>query len=308
MTQNITHPRIIKLYDIAGITPLVDIQDYTEGIYNGNPLVDYNAAQKNQHNYLLDEINTKEGFRLLEIGCGLGTLLETARERGVIGKGITISEDQVKKCRAKGLDVELYNYKKLPEEWKGKFDGIIANGSLEHFCQPEDALNGNQNSIYQEMFRIFSVLLNPNLPHQKVATTAIHFSHNHVYPRKLLRHPFLQIFNTIGFHDAILNRGYGGYYPVKGQLEQCAKNCFTLEKEIDGTEDYRLTSEHWCNQYNKALFHNKKFIKELTKHFLKKPFHTFWTIMSFVGFESWPWQFRGENPPTRLYRQTWKKI
>ena len=124
--ETIAPENVVNLYDLAGITLLAGIQDYTEGIYNGDPSIPYDTAQKNQHNYLLDELGAGEGFRLLEVGCGLGTLLETAKERGVIGTGITISEDQVFKCRAKGLNVHLLNYKDLPDEFDKSFDGIIA--------------------------------------------------------------------------------------------------------------------------------------------------------------------------------------
>jgi cyclopropane fatty-acyl-phospholipid synthase-like methyltransferase len=256
----------------------------------------------------LDEIGAKKGFRLLEVGCGLGTLLQTARERGAIGTGITISEDQVAKCKAKGLDVHLLNYKNLPSGWYGKFDGIVANGSLEHFCQPEEALQGNQDSVYREMFDIFYRLLNPQSSSQRVATTAIHFSGQHVDPRKFLKSPLLQLFDNTGFHAAILHGGYGGYYPVKGQLAVCAKGKFELVKEVDGTEDYRFTSEHWCQTYSRALFTNTRFMKEWFKHFFRKPTHTLLVTASYVGPESWAWQFRGDTPPTRLYRHTWKKV
>lgn len=301
-----TPRNVANLYELTNISPLAGIEDYTEGIYNGDPSIPHEVAQKNQHNYLLDKIEAKKDFRLLDVGCGLGTLLETARERGVIGTGITISKGQVERCKDKGLDVYLFNYRNLPPEWNERFDGIIANGSLEHFCQPEDAMAGKQNEIYREMFEIFARLLNPNSP-QKVATTAAHFRDKHIEPRKLLKNPFLQIFDKEGFHSSILHRGYGGYYPIKGQLEKCAENYFSLIKEVDGTEDYRITSEHWTKEYNRAFFTNFKLMRGLLKHFFKKPVHTFWAASSYIGFQSWAWQFRGENSPVILYRQTWRK-
>lgn len=307
MTNEVIAPtNVTKLYDLTGITPLMGIQDYTDGIYNGDPSTPHTVAQKNQHNYLLDEVGAKEGFRLLDVGCGLGTLLEAAKERGVKGVGITISEDQVYQCRNKGLDVRLHNYKDLPKEFTNSFDGVIANGSLEHFCQPEEAIEGKQNEIYQNMFEVFARVLDPNSPYQKVATTAIHFNEKHIDPRKFLKNPLLQIFDTEGFHSSILYQGYGGYYPIQGQLEKCASDNFEMIKEIDGTQDYFITSEHWCKEYRKALFTNPKFMRAISKHFIKKPIHTVLTAVSYVGPESWAWQFRGENPPTRLFRQTWQ--
>jgi cyclopropane fatty-acyl-phospholipid synthase-like methyltransferase len=297
---------VTHLYETASVTTFLGIEDYTEGIYE-YPSQEYKTAKKNQHTYLLDEINAREGFRLLDVGCGLGTLLETARERGVQGKGITISEYQYTVCKAKGLDVYLHDYRKLPPEWNHTFDGIIANGSLEHFCQPEDAENALQNIIYCRMFRIFSELLDPHSQHQKLATTAIHFSQSHIPPKKFVRNPLLQIYDPVGFNASILHRGYGGYYPIQGQLEFCAREYFELEKEIDGTEDYRITSEYWCKQLTHALFHNRRFARTLAGFFKKRPLHTLYVLASFVGIEAWPWQFRGKNPPARLYRQTWRR-
>jgi len=305
--ETIAPENVVNLYDLAGITLLAGIQDYTEGIYNGDLSIQYDTAQKNQHNYLLDELGAGEGFRLLEVGCGLGTLLETAKERGVIGTGITISEDQVFKCRAKGLNVHLLNYKDLPDEFDKSFDGIIANGSLEHFCQPEEAMAGEQNSIYKNMFKVFARVLDSDSDSQRVATTAIHFREEHMDPRNFLRSPFLQIFNPEGFHFSILHRGYGGYYPIKGQLEACASGEFVLVKEVEATEDYRVTTDHWRKKLKKAILTNVRFIRETLRHLLKRPIHTTWAIASCVGPESWPWQFRGDHPPAKLYRHTWQR-
>src|SRR3989344_9424731 len=101
-TKTIIAPRkVVNLYDVTSVTPLIGIEDYTDGIYNWDVSLDHASAQKNQHTYLLNEVGAEEGFRLLDIGCGLGTLLETARERGVRGTGITISESQTLACRKK---------------------------------------------------------------------------------------------------------------------------------------------------------------------------------------------------------------
>jgi cyclopropane fatty-acyl-phospholipid synthase-like methyltransferase len=298
---------VADCYDFTRITSLAGLQDYTEGKYDGDPSISYEIAQRNQHNYLLDEVGAGEGFRLLEVGCGLGTLLEVARERGVRRVGITISEDQVAKCRAKGLDVRLHNYRNLPSEFDGAFDGAIANGSIEHFCQPGNALAGKQEAIYREMFGIFGRVLDSTSEFQKVATTVIHFCDEPVDARKFLKHPFLQLRDSEGFHFAVLHRGYGGYYPFGSQLEDCAGGKFDLIKEVDGTADYHTTSEYWAREFRRAFFTNLRFVGALSKLFLKRPAHTVWMAMSQTGPTSWAWQFRGENPPTKLLRQTWKK-
>lgn len=304
--MQIAPKNVVSLYSIASITALIGIKDYTDGIYGKDANTPYDVAQKRQHNFLLDEIGARKGFRLLDVGCGLGALLKTAQERGVNGMGITISDDQAQRCRADGLKVSLMNYKDIPSDWHGKFDGIIANGSLEHFCQPEEALAGKQNEVYEKMFKMFFQLLDKKSAHRKVATTAIHFSGQHVDPKRFFKNPFLQLFCNEAFHFAILHRGYGGYYPILNQLKYCAKKFFELEKEVDGTKDYYLTSEHWCQKIKEAFFKNKEFREKTLKYIWRSPKCMFWIILSMMGPESWPWQFRKENPPTRLYRHTWR--
>ncbi len=143
---------------------------------------------------------------------------------------------------------------------------------------------------------------------QRVATTAIQVREEQMDPRKVLRNPFLQMFNPEGFHFAILHRGYGGYYPLKGQLEACASGEFALVKEVEATEDYRFTTDHWRKKLKIAILTNVGFMRETLRHLLKSPIHTTWAIASHAGPESWPWQFRGDNPPVTLYRHTWQKI
>lgn len=164
-----------RCYHLTGISALAGVEDYTEGIYHDDPQTDYHEAQRRQHTYLLDEVGAGPRFRLLEIGCGLGTLMLAAQSRGCEVTGVTISEAQYAVCQARGLRVILSDYRALPREWTDAFDGIIVNGALEHFCQPADAHDGQQDRIYENMFGILARLLDPASLSRRAVTTALHF-------------------------------------------------------------------------------------------------------------------------------------
>ncbi len=102
---------------------------------------------------LLDRAGVKSGSRLLDIGCGYGRLLRAAAGRGARAWGITVSPEQVRRGTRVGLDVRLLDYKRLGREWDGQFDSVIANGSLEHFAQPADAVAGHDDDIYRPPVR-----------------------------------------------------------------------------------------------------------------------------------------------------------
>ena len=297
---------VLRCYQITGISVLAGVEDYTEGTYAGDPEIGYHEAQRRQHVCLLDELGAGAGFRLLDIGCGLGTLMSLARDRGCDVTGVTISADQYAACRARGLRAVLADYRALPQEWNGAFDGVIVNGALEHFCQPTDAIAGQQDRIYREMFGILARLLDPGSPSARVVTTALHFRGAPVAPARCLRSPLLQLLHPQGFHFAVLHRGYGGYYPVVGQLERCAHGFFRLVREFDGTRDYGFTVADWRRLFCRALIRRPRFGAALLRHLLLDPLHTFWFVASFVGPASQLWQFRGNPSPVQHFRHTWK--
>ncbi|MBI5622204.1 MAG: class I SAM-dependent methyltransferase [Elusimicrobia bacterium] len=297
-----------QCYRLTGISVLAGVEDYTEGIYHGDPEAGYHESQQRQHAYLLDELGVGPGFRLLEIGCGLGTLLLAAGERGAEAMGVTISAEQHAACLGRSLRVRLADYRALPGEWAGAFDGIVVNGALEHFCQPGDALEGRQDRIYEEMFGILAGLLDPSSCSRRVVTTAIHFRGTPVPPAKFLRSPFLQVFDRRGFHFAVLHRGYGGYYPAAGQLERCAARSFRLAREVDGTQDYGFTAEDWLRSFWRAVLRGSGFGSALARNFVRHPLHTFWFTASFLGPASQLWQFRGTPPPVQHFRHTWEAL
>src|SRR3954463_7205768 len=114
---------VVRCYSLFGqFFPPCGLLDYTEGIYHGDSTTPYEVAQKNQLNYVLNEVGCTAGTRLLEIGCGNGNLLEAARERRASAVGITISPEQVRHCQSRGLDVRLLNYLDLDDSFTHQFD------------------------------------------------------------------------------------------------------------------------------------------------------------------------------------------
>jgi hypothetical protein len=104
-----------------------------------------------------------------------------------------------------------------------------------------------------------------------------------------------------------LEQGWGGYYPEPGQLRRCADGYFDLVEEVDGTEDYRLSSEEWLRRVRRALLFPGVVTIALRSLpvFVRAPRQFLTLLLGFLSSQSWNWQFRSPNPPTQLLRQTW---
>jgi cyclopropane-fatty-acyl-phospholipid synthase len=283
------------------------IQDYTDGMYEDDPATPYEVAQQNQAEWLLDQADCRAGSRLLDLGCGNGRLLEAARRRGAAGVGITICGRQVERCRRKGLDVRLCDYRKMDSSYDGCFDAIIANGSIEHFVQPAQAARGEADDIYRELFAICHRALDPSSDRGRLATTSIHFGRVHIDPREMKHGPFRFRWGSDRFHYSMLVHSFGGFYPTTGQLERCASAEFRLIDQQDGTEDYLWTSEHWLKVLKRSIKH-PAFLRRLIGELAHHPVHVPRMLLCLLLAQSWNWQFRGNNPPMRLLRQTWQRI
>ncbi len=305
-----TADRVVACYSVAdAFMAACGIDDLTDGMYEGDPARPYEAAQARQADVLLDRANVGPETRLLDVGCGYGRILKAAQTRGAEACGITVSPEQVRRGVRAGLDVRLQDYKCLGPEWDGHFDAVIANGSLEHFAQPADAAAGRDDAIYRHLFATVRRLLDPARTAARFVTTAIHFR-DRPDPRDLMRPPSDFPRGSANFHWARLARSYGGWYPVRGQLEACARGLFRLVHEEDGTEDYRLTSDAWLAGVRRILWSARApaVLLGAVPLFLRRPVHTVRMLLCVLGSESWNWQFRGDPTPTVLLRQTWERV
>lgn len=304
-----TSPTVVSCYDLLDLVfPVCGLTDLTDGMYHGDPSVSYQQAQRNQAEWLLDQVKCSANSRLLDVGCGYGRLLEAARQRGAQALGLTVSPRQVASCRQRGLDARLLDYRELDGSWDGEFDCIVANGSMEHFVQPRDAALGWQEMVYRQLFQDCHRLLDPASPSGRMVATVIHFHRFRPDPQDLLKLPCRFPMLSDRFHLALLERVMGGYYPSNDQLVRCASPHFDLVGQVDGTEDYRRTSEEWLRCVRRSFISWKtapRLLKRLVPRLLHRPLHTSFAI-SLLFTASWQWQFRGADPPMRLLRLVWQ--
>ncbi len=229
----------------------------------------------------------------------------SARARAV---GVNVSAEQVDYCNEHGSTVYCCTYRDLlnSTEWQGQFDGVIANGSLEHWVQPEDVLAGKMDEIYHESFRIAHQVTDPDAANVRYVTTALHVKHP-LNPDDLLTPWYRLPRGSDRRMFSLLHHWFGGYYPVFGQLEACAQPYFTLEKEIDGTEGYKVASKYRMERMRHALCTKPNVIWGIIKSLAQHPWATATTLEGYLVEQAWDWQFRGDEPPTTLLRQTWKR-
>lgn len=300
--------RVLTCYALMHIAEDAGIRDLADGIYEpGDQSLEDGIVR--QVDYLLDEVGcTRPGFRLLEIGCGYGRLLRQARQRGAVAVGVNISPEQVRDCCEQGLEVHRCNYRDLLEapEWRGRFDGVVANGSLEHWVQPEDVKAGRMNAIYNESFEIAHRMIDPAAHEARFVTTAIHV------PEPLDPDVLLTEWRRLPRGSAermfsLLHHWFGGYYPTYTQLAECARPYFSLEKQTDGTTGYGAASQYRMSRMRRALATKPKVLWNIAKALARQPRTTAQLLYAYFIAEAWDWQFRGETPPTRLLRQTWRR-
>lgn len=305
-----TAPRVIACYSVLDrFMPACGFDDLTEGMFEGDPHRPYQDAQARQSDVLLDRAECGPGSRVLDIGCGYGRILRAATARGASAWGITVSPEQVRQGRRAGLKVALQDYKHLDRAWDGRFDAVLANGSIEHFVQPVDAAAGRDDRLYRHLFATVHRLLDPDSKAGRFVTTVIHALRN-PDPVDWLRPPSDFPKGSAPFHFARLTRAFGGWYPSPGQLEACAQGYFTLIQEEDGTEDYRLTSETWLAGARRRL-HSVQGLGVWLRALplaIRRPVSTARMFLCLFDSESWNWQFRGDPAPTRLLRQTWQRV
>ena len=85
----------------------------------------------------LDLLDPQPGERILDVGCGEGTLTEKIVERGAAVLGIDNSPEMIEAARAKGIDAVLMAAEGLP--FTSEFDAAFSNATLHWVLEKEQA-------------------------------------------------------------------------------------------------------------------------------------------------------------------------
>ena len=128
---------------------------WSEPLGNRPPLATLEHAQIAKLDFHLNAIRAGEGKRILDIGCGWGSLLRRAVDIFDVAEaiGVTLSSEQYEYVHGLGLPrmdlyLESYETLSLPEA----VDGIVSIGAFEHFVRP-GLDRGAKVLIYRRFFQ-----------------------------------------------------------------------------------------------------------------------------------------------------------
>ena len=206
--------------------------NYSSGIYaSGNESLEEAQAAKVAR--ILDLLETEEGSRVLEIGCGWGALaLAIAHRRRARVTGLTLSAEQLshasRRVNEEGVHesvaLRLQDYRDV----RGSYDRIVSIEMLEAVGQ----------AFWPDYFRVLRERLRP---HGHAVLQVITIADEY-FDRYSERADFIQRFIFPG-----------GMLPSWGALQSQAKGAgLTIERAATFGQSYARTLSHWRERFLRA--------------------------------------------------------
>lgn len=128
------------------------------------------------------------GQRVLDVGCGTGTLLRELSSRGVRAIGIDLDRALVQKCRAQGLEVYHRRAEGFLDKFHQPLDGILLLHIIEHL-DPEAVLRLLNQAVTALNPGGKIIIVTPNIENEMVYSRNfwLDISHKRPYPLLLLQ-------------------------------------------------------------------------------------------------------------------------
>ncbi|MCY9871072.1 cyclopropane fatty acyl phospholipid synthase [Vibrio barjaei] len=219
---------------------------YTCGYWKNADNLD--DAQEAKLDLICRKLGLKPGMRVLDIGCGWGSLMIYAAEKyGVVCDGLTLSEEQAK------LGTQMVEEKQLPVNFilrdyrlyepETKYDRVVSVGMLEHVGSPN----------YRDFFTCADKFLNQD---------GVFLFHS------------IGTFESTETNDPWIHKYIfpNGEIPSLAQLATAMEPEFNMEDLHNIGEDYDHTLCAWYRNFDKAwqqgdLNYNEKFYR-MWKYYL----------------------------------------
>jgi len=171
--------------------------------------------------------------RVLDVGCGDGTLIEALiKEKSIDARGIELEEDKVKECISKGLSVIEGDAETELGQFPDKaFDFVILSQTLQAFYQPENVL--------AQLLRIGDrvIISIPNFGYWQIRASLLFFGNMPV--TKSLPYTW---YNTPNLHMC----------SIKDFYQFCEKKRIKINKVV-GVNDKKISSIYRVNLEVKNL-------------------------------------------------------
>lgn len=297
-----------------------------EGDYTRTP----EQSQTAKFEFAWKQMGLQEGMRVLDIGCGFGdwlNWLKTTKNCHVMGINITHGQaDVVEKRGIKCLRGRWQDFHKS-EEFKanfgGQFDAVSAWDTIEHYIKGKDTFNVPLvTETYRSLFQFAHKCIDPKTKAGVFWTSTLHRARHGKRFFKVPegwssfawnREAFKEWLNTY-----LMTITYSGAYP--GQLEWSSLSHraypeFSLEKQFDKIEDYRMTSLVCKNHFGNFSFNwgSIRFWLALPILFVTHAHMYFIFFNQCRGETAWMWHVGGlgkkptKDCPTMLLWQCYRR-
>ena len=209
---------------------------YSAGLYTDEH-TDLDQAQTNKLHFVARRLGLRGGERLLDIGCGWGSLiLFMAQEYGCHATGVTPSGPQAEYIRERAADAGVADLITLRSgsfseiEVAGTFDAVTMLGSIVHMPDRTDVLR----KVHGLLRRNGSLYVSESC-----------FRDNATY-QEFSRRP-----GTVHVTEAIF--GFADMVPVSVLVDAIESAGFSLTGLADLTAHYHRTIEQWEERAQDAL-------------------------------------------------------
>lgn len=218
-------------------------------------------AQIEKVDLICRKLDLKPGMKLLDVGCGWGTLVvHAAKEYGVKAVGVTLSKNQVTFARERinrenldeSIDIRLQDYREVQD---ANFDAISSVGMSEHVGDSKlDAYFTQLHSRIKEKGRILNHCI--TRPHSDLKARTGAFIDRYIFP--------------------------DGELTAPSRVTQALHNSgFELRHSENLREHYAKTLAKWCENLNSNW---DEAVKEVGEN--RARIWNLYMQMSRIGFES----------------------